>query len=331
MSRQMSRKVGTRIVLFILLATILVTFGIQVQEEQEKEKTYHLIFVPKTIDSANDFWTALIKGAELGAEEFGAEIEVVGGRSEDDVETQIKTIEESIQKNPEAILVAPADYSLLHDVLQKVKDAGITLIYIDSTTENDIADCEVSTDNYKAGKELGKYAKTLIDEDIKIGIMGHVKGTSTEIERENGIRDGLENYKANIVDILYCDSSYEKAYSQTKTMLMKNPEIRLLIGTNEYATVGTARAIKDMGMEKKSKMVGFDNSVEEIQLLEEGVFDGIIIQKPFNMGYMGVEQAIALLEGKTVEKTLDSGCKLITRDNMYEEENQRLLYPFSGQ
>ena len=202
MSRQMSRKVGTRIVLFILLATILVTFGIQVQEEQEKEKIYHLIFVPKTIDSSNDFWTALIKGAELGAEEFGAEIEVVGGRSEDDVETQIKTIEESIQKNPDAILVAPADYSLLHDVLQKVKDAGITLIYIDSTTENDIADCEVSTDNYKAGKELGEYAKTLIDEDIKIGIMGHVKGTSTEIERENGIRDGLENYKANIVDIL---------------------------------------------------------------------------------------------------------------------------------
>ena len=212
-----------------------------------------------------------------------------------------------------------------------LQNAGITLIYIDSTTENDIADCEVSTDNYKAGKELGKYAKTLIDEDIKIGIMGHVKGTSTEIERENGIRDGLENYKANIVDILYCDSSYEKANSQTKTMLMKNPDNRLLIGTNEYAAVGTARAIKDMGMEKKIKMVAFDNSVEEIQLLEEGVFDGIIIQKPFNMGYMGVEQAIALLEGKTVEKTLDSGCKLITRDNMYEEENQRLLYPFSGQ
>lgn len=121
-----------------------------------------MIFVPKTIDSSNDFWTALIKGAELGAEEFGAEIEVVGGRSEDDVETQIKQFEESIQKNPDAILVAPADYSLLHDVLQKVKDAGITLIYIDSTTENDIADCEVSTDNYKAGKELGEYAKTLL-------------------------------------------------------------------------------------------------------------------------------------------------------------------------
>ena len=78
-------------------------------------------------------------------------------------------------------------------------------------------------------------------------------------------------------------------------------------------------------------MVGFDNSVEEIQLMEEGVFQGIIIQKPFNMGYLGIEQAVNLMNGKSIEKNLDSGCKLINRNNMYEEENQRLLYPFTGQ
>ena len=46
MSRQMSRKVGTRMVLFMLLATILVTFGIQVQEEQEKGKDISFDFCP---------------------------------------------------------------------------------------------------------------------------------------------------------------------------------------------------------------------------------------------------------------------------------------------
>ena len=331
MNRYTGRKAGTRMALFILLGILLLTLGIRVQNDAKKEENYHLIFIPKTIDESNDFWTALIEGAELGAEEFGAEIEVKGGRSEDDIDTQIKTIEESIEKKPDAILVAPADYSALNEVLQEVVDAGIPLIYIDSTTENEIADCVISTDNYVAGKELGAYAKKLVEPDSKIGIMGHVKETSTEMERENGIREGLGEYKKNIVDILYCDSSYEKAYNQTKVMMAKHPEIELLIGTNEYAAVGSARAIKDMGLQKTVKMVGFDNSVEEIQLLEEGVFDGIIIQKSFNMGYMGVEQAIALLQGKHVEKNLDSGCKLITRDNMYKEENQRLLYPFSGQ
>lgn len=103
------------------------------------------------------------------------------------------------------------------------------------------------------------------------------------------------------------------------------------MGTNEYSAVGAARAVKDLGLKGKVKVVGFDNSIEEIQLLEEGVFQGIIIQKPFNMGYLGVEQAIHILDGKKYEKNVDSGCKMITKENMYEEENQRLLYPFTGQ
>lgn len=44
-------------------------------------------------------------------------------------------------------------------------------------------------------------------------------------------------------------------------------------------------------------MVGFDSSIEEVQMLEEGVFNAIIVQKPFNMGYLGVENTVLLLRG----------------------------------
>ena len=37
-------------------------------------------------------------------------------------------------------------------------------------------------------------------------------------------------------------------------------------------------------------MAGIDSSVEQIQLLEEGVYEALAIQKPFNMGYLGVEE-----------------------------------------
>ena len=114
-------------------------------------------------------------------------------------------------------------------------------------------------------------------------------------------------------------------------MLKERPEIDVVIGTNEYSAVGAARGVKKMGMEDQVKVVGFDNSVEQIQLLEAGVFQGIVIQKSFNIGYLGVEQAVKAIEGYPMEYNLDSGCKLITKENMYEEENQRLLYSFSGQ
>lgn len=301
------------------------------QSDLIHNEPYHLIFISKTIDPTNKFWTSLIDGAELGAQEMGVKLEVLGGRTEEDMEGQIEKIRQSILKRPDAILVAPCDYAQTSDVLQEVSDSGIKLILLDSVIDRDIADGIVSTDNYLAGRELGKYVQGFLDENSVLGIVGHVRGTSTAIERENGIREGLGTFERQVKKVVFCGSSYEKAYVQTVDMLREYPDMNMLIGTNEYAAVGAGRAIRDMGLTGKVKIVGFDNSVEEIQFLEEGIFQGLVIQKPFNMGYLGVEQAIKVIEGKEREKNLDSGFELITPDNMYEEENQRLLYPFSGQ
>lgn len=210
-------------------------------------------------------------------------------------------------------------------------NAGIKVILVDSVIDKEIANGVVATDNFKAGKELGTFAKTILKPDSKIGVVAHVKGSSTATEREDGIREGLGEDQNRIQDIVYCNSSYDLASDLTEKMLKERPEIDVVIGTNEYSAVGAARGVKKMGMEDQVKVVGFDNSVEQIQLLEAGVFQGIVIQKPFNIGYLGVEQAVKAIEGYPMEYNLDSGCKLITKENMYEEENQRLLYSFSGQ
>ena len=304
----------------ILTALFLVIFSLLNMQDQD-QKVYKIILIPKTIDEKNGFWTSLIAGAELGAEEFKSDIEIVGGKSETDVEGQIKCIKESIEKMPDAMLVAPCSYSEMSKALQDVVDSGIKLILIDSVIDRDIAQGVVATDNYLAGRELGEFTRGLLSENSQIGIVAHVKGASTAIERENGMREGLGDYEKQVMDVVFCGSSYEKAYSLTVDMLNKYPEMGVIMGTNEYAAVGAARAVKDLGLAGRVKVVGFDNSIEEIQLLEEGVFQGIIIQKPFNIGYLGVEQAVNVLNGKKADKNVDSGCKMITKENMYEEEN----------
>lgn len=309
---------------------LIIANGLGFGAAQEK-RSYKMIFVPKTIDETNGFWTSLIAGARLGAEEYGIELHVLGSHSEEDIEGQIQRIEESIQKKPDALLVAPGSYSETSEVLQKVVDSGIKLVLIDSVIDRDIAQSVVATDNYEAGKQLGEYARTLLTGNMEIGIVAHVKGSSTAIEREEGMRDGLGSYNAQVRDVVFCGSSYERAYDLTVSMLERYPKMKLIMGTNEYGAVGAARAIKEKGLGGQVKVVGVDNSVEEIQLLEEGIFQGIIIQKPFNMGYLGIEQALHAVSGKEVQKNLNSGSKMITQKNMYEEENQRLLYPFTGQ
>ena len=315
----------------ILMGLILLVMFILAWPNTKEQDPYKLIFIPKTIDPNNGFWTSLIEGAKLGATELGAEIEVYGADAEEDVEEQIDLIYSCIEKKPDALLVAPADYSRTTDALRKAKESGIKIILLDSKIDQNIADAVVCTDNYVAGKELGEYASQFLDEDSVIGIVAHVQGTSTAVDREMGIREGLGRFESRIIDVVFCNSSYQKAYDLTKAMLEKYPNITMMIGTNEYSAVGAARAICDLNLIDQIKMVGFDSSIEEIQYLESGIFEAIVVQKPFNMGYLGVEQAINVLTNREVEHDVDSGSEMITQENLYEEENQRLLYPFSGQ
>lgn len=67
---------------------------------------------------------------------------------------------------------------------------------------------------------------------------------------------------------------------------------------NEITTVGAARAIKELGLKEQVKLVGFDSSTNEIKWIEEGVIQAVVIQKPFNMGYLGVKTAYEALQGK---------------------------------
>lgn len=331
MTRRASKKMIIAVTIGgVLLVLLLITIGV-IKEGEGGSHTYQIMLIPKTIDESNDFWTSLIEGARLGAEELGADIYITGGTSEDDYEKQNRLIEEAIKLRPDALLIAPCSYSETTEKIQEAVNAGITVILVDSVVDQDVAQGIVATDSFKAGEELGAYTRNMLKTESRIGIVAHVKGTSTATERAEGIRSGLGEDAYRIKEMVYCNSSYQLASDLTKQMLKENPDIDILIGTNEYAAVGAARAVSEMELAGKVKVVGFDNSVEQIQFLEAGVFQGIVIQKPFNIGYLGVEQAVKALQGYPIEYYLDSGCKLITRTNMYEEENQRLLYPFSGQ
>ena len=130
--------------------------------------------------------------------------------------------------------------------MQEAINAGIKVILVDSVIDKEIANGVVATDNFKAGKELGTFAKTILKPDSKIGVVAHVKGSSTATEREDGIREGLGEDQNRIQDIVYCNSSYDLASDLTeKNVKKKRPEIDVVIGTNEYSAVGAAAASKN--------------------------------------------------------------------------------------
>jgi ribose transport system substrate-binding protein len=299
------------------------------RQRKLEERRLSLVYIPKVEDSTNDFWKALILGTKMAAKEYNADIEIKAPNEENDIERQNELLKEAISEEPDAILFSPSSFTESNDLLKEAKEKGIRISFIDSYTEEKVQDLTVATDNLEAGEKLGKFASTLLGPDDQIAIVAHVKGVSTAVEREEGFRKGLGDLAKNIVEVVYCDSQYEKSRKLTQELMEKYPNLKMVAGMNEYSSVGAARAVKAAGAKDRIQVVGVDSSQEAVQLMENGVFKGLVVQKAFKMGYIGVKETILMLRGKSYEKDINSGCELVTPDNMYDSEIEKLLFPFN--
>lgn len=311
----------------LIVASVVIFIGLLKPEATQTRKC-SLIYIPKIRDDTNDFWTSVISGCRMAAEEYESELEIMAPDKEENVEEQNRLLRAAIEKKPDAILFSPSSMNASDELLKEAKDKGIRITYIDSYTKEDLQDLTVATDNMNAGRMMGEYARTLLDKDSKIAIVSHVKGVSTAVEREQGFREGLGDYAENIVETVYCNSLYEKSYELAQKLMEKYPDLEMIAGMNEYSAVGVGRAVSDAGVKDRIDVVGVDCSQEAINLMEMGVYKGIIVQKAFRMGYIGVEETIHMLNGDAVEKNIDSGCELVTPENMYDSDIERLIFPF---
>lgn len=294
-----------------------------------EERKLSLIYIPKVVDGTNDFWKALILGARMAAKEYNADIEIKAPAEENDVEGQNQLLKESIKEEPDAILFSPSSFTESDELLKEAKEKKIKISFIDSYVDEPLQDLTVATDNLEAGELLGKFAASLLEPEDQIAIVSHVKGVSTAVEREEGFRKGLGDLADNIVEVVYCNSRYELSRQLTLELMEKYPDLKMIAGMNEYSSVGAARAVKASGAKDRVAVVGVDSSQEAVQLMENGVFKGLVVQKAFKMGYLGVKETVRMLRGKSYQKDVNSGCQLVTPENMYSSEIEKLLFPFN--
>ncbi len=297
-----------------------------VRHTGRKNSPLRIVMIQKALDDT-DFWTSIAQGGEMAAEEHDAVLTVAGPPREQEIGMQNEMILDAIADRPDAIVLAPGSSEETLPYARQIEEAGIPLVLLDSTMEEKAGVSVVATDNYELGYKMGNYMKQFVDEDTVIGIVGHVEGSSTAIGREAGFRAGLGEAQDQVAEIVFCDSVTEKASELTRGLLEKYPDMDMIVGLNEYSAVGAARAVLELGLSDEIYMAGIDSSLEQIRLLEAGVYEALAIQKPFNMGYLGVETAIRAAWGEEVEENIDSGSELITKENMYTEENQKLLFP----
>ena len=320
------KKIEQIIKWFIVGISIGILIFIGYSSYQSSKKPNKIVLVSKSIQSEYVFWETIRMGAQLAAKEEEIPFEYVGPLEEKDVDKQIEIMNSKIEEGADIILLAAADKERLALSVENAKKKGITLVSVDSSV---VGQAEiVATDNVAAAQELTHYLLESINNEGEVIMLNFVQGASTANEREQGYDLVMaEQSKAKQLPTVYTEGTTESAYKKAKEIIKQYPNLKGIVGANQYMTEGICLAIEELGLSKKIKVVGFDSSNVIIEALEKGIIEAILVQKPFNMGYLGVKVAVDLFYGKKVEQDTDTGYKLITADTLYDTENQKLLYP----
>jgi len=61
-------------------------------------------------------------------------------------------------------------------------------------------------------------------------------------------------------------------------------------------------ALQDLGKTGKIKLVGFDAGQTLVDALRSKQLDGLVVQNPMRMGYLGVKTMVDYLRGRPVER-----------------------------
>lgn len=312
--------------LFPLFSIIMITLLYQFRHQESPEK---IIMISKSNDPKFEFWQTVKKGAEIAAKEQGVLFEFRGPHEEQDIEEQKRIIKQSILEKPDIMIVAATDEEELVSLCEEAAEKGIRIFIVDSNIDADIPISFVATNNVKASNVLGHYVASSIGEEGEVIIINFVAGASPAKEREKGLLEAFDAYPdIQVHPTKYTDGTSKQPYEVTKEMLLyQYPKVRAVIGCNQKTLEGVIKAVEELGLQEEITVAGLDSSLEIIHALEKEVLQAIVIQKPFNMGYISVETAIKQYKGEKVPEIIDTGHKLITKSTLNLLENQKLLYP----
>jgi len=286
--------------------------------------------VPK--GTTHEFWKAVHAGAVKAARELDIDVVWKGPMREDDLKAQIDVVDTFVAQGVGGIVVAPLSDKGLVGSVKAATAAHVPVVVFDSDLAGGDTVSFVATDNEAAGRSAGDALAARVGKG-NVVLLRYQEGSASTANREKGFVAAIAAHP----DVkLASDSQYGGATTETAEKASENllaslqadrGAVQGVFAPNESTTFGMLLALRKNGLAGKTHLVGFDASDKLVQAVRAGEIDGLVVQRPFEMGYLAVKTMVAHIHGQSVERRIDTGSTLVTKDNLDTPEIQALVKP----
>lgn len=304
----MAKRLTVAVLVFSLLMGVMATSAFA--------QNYQISVVLKALNS--DYWKTVEAGAKAAAAKYGVNVTVIGPSAETQVMEQVDMLQNQLTLDIDALVVAPLRPTTLISIFEQAYNKGIPVLLIDTDADWDKKVTFIGTGNYEAGQMAGEYFKEKLPQGGNVVVIRGAMGDLTHDQRVDGFVDAVKGSNINVIAIQAADSERGKGMDVMQNLLQANPDIVGVYCSNDEMALGALRAV-EMAGKKDILIMGFDGSPDALKSIRDGGLTGSVKQDAYGIGYYGVEYAVKLLNGESIDKRIPVPTSIVDSSNVAEE------------
>ena len=297
------KKILTSIIL-VLSLFLLVSCGTKEETKEVVGNQAEVAIIIKTL--SNPFWVSMKEGIEKEAEKQGIKVDIFAANSEEDVQEQLKLLENLLGKNYKAIGVAPLSPVNLIPGIVEANKKGIYVVNIDERIDMEQLKTSggsvlafVTTDNIKVG---AKGAQFIVDKLVDGGEVAIIEGKAGNASGEFRKQGATEVFKANdkikLVASQPADWDRSKALDLAANLIQKYPNLKAIYAANDTMALGALQAVMNANKQDKIIVVGTDGAPEALESIKQKGLSATVAQDSANIGAESLKLLIESLKNK---------------------------------
>ena len=280
-------------------------------------RRWRIVFHTK--NAANPFWKTCWKGVRLSLDRFQKDqVELIHAvpTKPDDIEEQIRLMEDWITKKPDAMIFVPVDYVALVPMVQKAVAAGIPIVNYSNRIAMGKTEIYIGSDDEQVAYNVARYAFRAVGSKGKVVILDGVPGSITAQDRHRGFLRALRGTKGmELLAAHPANYSRVQAVRAMEDFLERFPQIDIVLAANDEEALGAIEAIDATKRLGKIKVTGVGatpvgvGSILQGRLLVTGDISG------FSQGYLAAEAAYRLLKGERLPQQIMLPVVIVDKGN----------------
>lgn len=256
----------------------------------------------------NPFFVKMADSVKAEAAKQGVEVKIVDAQN--DPAKQANDISDLIQQHVDVLIVNPVDSAAVGNSVISANEAKIPVITVDRSSDSGDVATHIASNNIKGGEMAADFLVQKLGEGAEVAELEGIPGASATRERGEGFHNIADN-KLKVLAKQSADFDRSKGLTVAENMIQANAGIKAIFAHNDEMALGAISAAKSAN--KNIMIVGFDGTEDGMKAVEDGDLVATIAQQPDKMGEIGVDAAVKLAKGESVEKNIAIDLKLVQK------------------